>query len=134
MKASQNKPDYVDSIYFVSDGDRDFMATIKKADGEPWLMEYRFRYYVDDKAFDSEDVKNWYTVNTPDDSQYTLSRLREGMQLRMIPSLELEFCSKVDVVELQCYQSDPKFFFELTSRPWANVKHLTTAEAEAMDI
>lgn len=28
----------------------------------PWVFFYRFRYYVDNKAHDSDDVKNWYSV------------------------------------------------------------------------
>jgi len=29
-------------------------------EGNQYVMEYRFRYHVDDKTFDSKDKKNWY--------------------------------------------------------------------------
>ena len=34
-------------------------------EGSQWIMEYRFRYYKDDKVFDSKDVKNWYKMAAP---------------------------------------------------------------------
>lgn len=37
------------------------------AEGEKYIIEYRFRYYLDDKAFDSEDIKNWYRMEIQKD-------------------------------------------------------------------
>jgi hypothetical protein len=49
-------------------------------DGDNWIMEYRFRYYVDDKTFDSEDVKNWYTHKIPVD-KYTEDEVISAMRM-----------------------------------------------------
>lgn len=40
----------------------------------------------------------------------------------MLIAIEERMQSKADFVDLQCLDSDPKFLFELTSRPWAHVK------------
>jgi len=44
----------------------DFLGGVWR-DGDNYVMEYRFRYYVDDKTFDSEDKKNWYSAEIPTD-------------------------------------------------------------------
>lgn len=36
-------------------------AATRQSDGSV-VIEYRFRYYVDDKSFDSVDKKNWWRV------------------------------------------------------------------------
>jgi hypothetical protein len=47
--------------------DQDWMAGLRELEpNQKYSFTYRFRYYKDDKAFDSKDVKNWYegTVNS----------------------------------------------------------------------
>ena len=39
-------------------------------------LVYRFRYYVDDKAFDSEDKKNWYKGTLTGTRNYVLLSMR----------------------------------------------------------
>jgi hypothetical protein len=48
-------------IWFVGLPDSDWLASIFMEDGKACLV-YRFRYHVDDKAFDSKDKKNWYRM------------------------------------------------------------------------
>ncbi len=42
----------------------DYLAALWRED-DVYVMEYRFRYYVDDKTFDSDDKKNWYRAEIP---------------------------------------------------------------------
>ena len=62
---------HVLGMWFVFDHqEKDWMCTVsQKERGEPWVMDYRFRYYVDDKVHGSEDKKNFYRmqfkVDTP---------------------------------------------------------------------
>lgn len=37
----------------------DWLAAIERG-SDAYHLIYRFRYYVDDKSFDSDDTKNWY--------------------------------------------------------------------------
>lgn len=48
-------------VWAVSLNDEsDYLAALWRDDDGNFVMEYRFRYYVDDKTFDSKDRKNWY--------------------------------------------------------------------------
>ena len=44
----------------------DFLGSVWR-DGGDYIMAYRFRYYEDDKTFDSKDRKNWYEARMPAD-------------------------------------------------------------------
>lgn len=46
-------------MWYLSMEDQDWMAQINDED-DHFYMQYRHRYYKDDKNFDSEDVKKWY--------------------------------------------------------------------------
>lgn len=51
-------------MWFVASKEADWLAMLFKHEGESWQCVYRFRYYKDKRAFDSEDVKSWYTIET----------------------------------------------------------------------
>jgi hypothetical protein len=124
--------DYIHSVYFVGNGlDADWMGRMVRDKGQ-WRFEYRFRYYKDDKAFDSKDVKNWYAFAAKEPGDEGAINLLEGLKKIMLPLLEVKFRSKMDVVMLECSTSDPKVLFELGSRPWANVKRLSKEEFEGL--
>lgn len=44
----------------------DWLGYVFQPPGAPWRFEYRFRYHVDDKAFDSKDKKSWYAFAARD--------------------------------------------------------------------
>lgn len=114
--------EYVDSIYFTGGNGEDWLARIYKRNGGPWELEYRFRYHVDDKAFDSEDKKSHYHATAPDGSPEFLEKARESTRA-ILNLLAARYGDREpEIVELQCYNDDAKFFFELTSRKWAHVK------------
>ena len=49
-------------IWFVElGGSQDWLGAVWRTD-EGTILRYRFRYYVDDKTFDSDDKKSWYEV------------------------------------------------------------------------
>jgi hypothetical protein len=48
-------------FWFVTIPNGDWMAGLQALDGGRFKLQYRFRYYKDDKAFDSDDKKNWYS-------------------------------------------------------------------------
>ncbi len=110
---------WIHSIWFISDGTKDYLAMLGKSDGR-WVLKYRFRYYVDDKAHGSSDRKSQYCATMQDDSQASLANALGAIH-SLIPVLEQQFGSKVEMIDLQCPNDDPKVFFELSSRPWAHV-------------
>ena len=50
-------------VWFVGLPDQDWLASIDLVGDEARLI-YRFRYHDDDKAWESEDRKNWYQMQT----------------------------------------------------------------------
>jgi hypothetical protein len=44
---------------------------------EKYLLTYRFRYYKDDKVFDSEDTKNWYEGTVSGTRNYVVQSFRQ---------------------------------------------------------
>lgn len=121
---------YIDSIHFVCfKSEQDFLMTIFRETtpenpdgaGSPWKARWRFRYYVDHKAHDSEDRKSAYACKA-DGSQESLDRLRHMSTLlanQMRKDTEEVFH---EVVELQCRNDHPKMMFEIGSRDWAHLK------------
>lgn len=49
-------------IWYVQIGTSDWMASVWLKDDGTAEGGYRWRHYRDDKAFDSKDEKNWYTL------------------------------------------------------------------------
>lgn len=60
---------YYSRVWFLFSPEqpRDVLAVLRRElpDGL-WRLEYRFRYYNDDKAFDSTDRKNFYSGTYPE--------------------------------------------------------------------
>jgi hypothetical protein len=57
---------YVLGFWYVQGEGCDWLAAVTREPNEPFVMRYRFRYYVDDKDFDSGDVKSWWEARFPD--------------------------------------------------------------------
>ena len=113
---------WVYGIWYVQGKDCDWMGSLSKQDDKV-VLEYRFRYYKDDRAFDSKDTKNWYTGSSPvEDLEKNLAGFLSGV----LPIIEQYLDSKADFVDLQCSGDDPKVLFELGSRPWASLRIETT--------
>jgi hypothetical protein len=65
---------YLDTI----PGKQDWLAAITEiVPDSQYELVYRFRYYKDDKAFDSEDIKNWFRVAITGTKAYTIASMRE---------------------------------------------------------
>jgi hypothetical protein len=113
--------DWVYGIWFIAGDGVDWMATLFN-DGDRWIFEHRLRYY-DPESTDPHDGK---------DQKYWDRRARDGSTDVAILAADInEFAQTVrrklkadltDFVLFECTRGDPKFFFELASRPWAHPK------------
>lgn len=98
---------------------RDWLgAAWKDAEG-PWHVTYRFRYYRDDKVWDSLDEKNWYEATAEGKSKEEVVDLLRKMADMLVaggfaPELSWLTPDSDDVVYLQ---------HVLQSQKWASVKH-----------
>jgi hypothetical protein len=68
-------------VWFVSTvpNKQDWMAGVRELEPDAkYELTYRFRYYKDDKVFDSEDKKNWYrAMLTGRTRSYVIASTRE---------------------------------------------------------
>lgn len=62
---------YVAAMFFLfaPDNTQDWHGIVwRERPGDIWHFDYRFRYYMDDKAHDSEDEKSWYACTMAADA------------------------------------------------------------------
>jgi len=121
---------YMHGIWYVHSRDNsgDWLAQLGKAGGK-WVLQYRFRYYADDKSVGSEDKKNWVEARAEDDSDASRDKMLGALKV-LLPLIEVRYGVRHEFVDLQCAPSDPKFMFELAMRPWCHMKRLTKKEME----
>jgi hypothetical protein len=132
MAATFNGMSWVYGQWFVGDGKSDWLGTLGiDAKDDVWVLEYRFRYYEDEKAHDSKDRKNWYHTRGPDKSDATRDKFLAGVKMLLL-LLEAKFGAKADFVDLQCGADNPKIFFEISSRPWSHMRVATPEEEAAI--
>lgn len=126
-----SKDIYIYGIWFCGNGKQDWMACLSRKDGEGWKLQYRFRYYSDDLAFESKDTKNWYSFTCTDSSDECGRVTAEKVNELVHSMLGRDMGTTIDFVDLQCRGDDPKVFFEMGSRPWSNMKVMSKEEAIA---
>lgn len=112
---------YVEAVWYVAWEHMDWMAMVYR-DGpdRPWRATYRFRYYKDNEAWQSEDEKSIYDVKGTDGSDTTREVLAHGFDeviAAMAQDPGVRTHEKLDI------HGDSDRFVELfTSRSWAHVK------------
>jgi hypothetical protein len=125
------EPKWVYGIWFAHDGGKsDWFGKLFR-DGEGKIIfEHRFRYYHEESnnPHDGKDRKNWYTA-TMEDSEKNMKAAVDSVEQLLRGPLAERYPHQ-DFLKLECKEDDPKFFFELSSRPWAHVKQMSTAEYE----
>lgn len=63
------KGNYISRIWFLSKKGTNYdvlMNLMRQLPDGPWTLEYRFRYYKDDKTHGSEDEKSRWTATFPE--------------------------------------------------------------------
>lgn len=111
---------YYVGIWFIGGQEKDWMLCLYR-EGDEWKIQYRWRYYKDQKAFGSKDEKSWYGFNVSVSSRtekemmgkidVIAKKLAEDMksplEIVMIQSGDIEFVTKV-----------------LTAQPWAHTQQV----------
>ena len=114
-----NKDDYVLGVWYAeNEKNNNWLMTIKRdtKNKEDWQMEYRFRYAKDDKAWDSDDVKNFYNG--------TITGLSEEEVLEkcntIFEHIQLEYKKNPKYIEVK--GDGEKFAYLMAQENWCNVK------------
>ena len=111
-----NSDCWVYGFWYVDGDDKNWLACLSKRDGS-WRLDYRFRYYRDDKAHDSDDKKSWYTGKMNGDQPVEKILAAVG---QAVAAIEKEYGNKADFLSLECQGDDPKVFFEIGATSWGN--------------
>ena len=111
------KDDYIIGCWFAGGPKSDWLAHLYARKGEI-VGKYRFRYHKDDKAFDSQDEKNWYQVGPLEDTSENRAKTAEAFTIMYEASYAFGF-EEGDHFE----GGTPEEFMEwFTSRPFVHVK------------
>lgn len=109
-------------VWFANlpEDDGDFMAAVFRKRGESkWQIRYRFRYYADKRAHDSDDRKSWWSGSFDGDAAKAKAAVENmcaviGMRRR-------------DFVDMAGAKTAREMLELLAARPWA---HLQTEGAK----
>lgn len=105
------------AIAFVAWDSGDWMVCVWNDQEDTQHLQYRFRYYVDDRAFDSSDEKRWYEASGPvmsDDAAINI--LRAAMT-------SIALATEAHVADLIIICGDYKSAFRaLHAAPWVHIK------------
>lgn len=113
------KQSYVLAQWFAENeaGD-DFMMCVYKKDKLDlnFVGKYRFRYRKDDKIFDSEDKKVWYTINFFNEAEQLIL-------MKMDYFINNLIAAKFKKVDKSIVQGDTAKWIELAKKTtWCNMK------------
>lgn len=110
-------------IWFVGLSDSDWLASIFMEDGKPCLV-YRFRYHVDDKAFDSKDRKHWYQMQPhaadPGDVEKLVDVVRS-----MAEVMALQYDTEVYELMMENFADLNAFMKEFSKAPFVSMQQET---------
>jgi hypothetical protein len=124
---SLDEDTYVRAVWFVECERCDVLGWMYRPKGEHWRIGYRFRHYVDGKAFDSEDRKNaWSIKPNHDDHEPTeaeLAQIESAMDetLALVAARERRTYPKAYMQKLDCRCLGPEAGERVKLQPWANV-------------
>lgn len=120
---------WVYGVWHVQGDKCDWLASLWRK-GDKAYLEYRFRYYRDDKTHNSEDEKIWHDAEGPADKiEVAAAALRD-----VAKCVAKDWNSTVDFIDLQCQGGDPKVMFELGSQPWTNMRLVEWPRGEWVDV
>lgn len=111
-------------IWYVSTipDEQDWMGAVSEiAPEEKYKLVYRFRYYKDDKIFESEDKRNWYRCECSGSRAYCIASLRnvaKGLADAAGGQQVYETINNGDYQDfLRRFQAQPFVFMRMESKP-----------------
>lgn len=114
--------DHVVAVFFQSwNNDTDWLSTIWIRDGKA-MAAYRFRYYEDDKNFDSEDRKSWYALSS--DKEGGAEEILKAMKL--VAEASRLHNAPLTIDDLIMVNGTKEKMLELMAeKPWCHIKRMS---------
>lgn len=114
------------AIWFVQLSPISDMTGAASRTPEGYKFIYRFRYYADEKTFNSEDIKHWYETRAPkeeteenfiDKVRFTVNALYAIAQISYPRAFKDEILTKG--------KTPDQIIEEFKSKPWAHSSKVT---------
>lgn len=124
------------AIWFMGCGDEfDVLFSLSKnSDKKDHLtITYRFRYYVDDKVFDSKDIKNWYKVTIAPRKNSTLKKMiaeATSVVENLIVAMGLNYNGEIETFATirRKNENDKDFMKRFSAHPSTHMKTVNESE------
>jgi hypothetical protein len=104
--------------------DQDWLCSVSEHD-DGIHIDYRFRYYNDDKTFDSEDTKNWYKAVVPKDETPSALEIAKDLTAKLS---EMSGCPSYELIRGE--STFEQFMEEFATLPFVDMKSMSKEEAE----
>lgn len=122
---------YMSGLWFIQGFDMDWLGTLWRDEGEPFVFDYRFRYYRDNLATaDSKDEKHFFRVSfLPSDTEEFCVGVIKTMVNQLIRS---GFSFDEAMVYMPIKSDDSKEIMSLLSlQPWVHYEGKPKQAAQA---
>jgi hypothetical protein len=104
---------------------QDWLAAVREIEPDAkYELTYRLRYYKDDKAFDSNDKKNWYGGTVTGTRNYIILSMRKVADM-------LASVSKAKVYEVVNDKGLDQFLRDFQDQPYAFARMVVAGGADA---
>lgn len=121
-----NENDYVLGVWFIEHDKSNVMSIFKRDDDENnWIGELRFRHFIDDKVFGSEDKKTVYDITVKNKTE------DEVIEMQAKWMHEASGLSLASTIDHFIVKGDGKKFMEMAlTKEWMHMSstHITPTE------
>ncbi len=114
---------YFYGIWIIDTPEVNYMACLSKPKDGDWEFQYRFRYTVDDKVFDSEDIKNWYSFRV--NKSESIDALLPGI-LNILRTIANKMGATLDFIELKMDGGNKEIMDRIKTHKSMNSKQVTS--------
>lgn len=107
-----------------------FMMGARRDESGEWDIQYRLRYYRDDKAFDSDDRKSWWVIGAP-----KLATVDQVLQIGRDLARKIQALGGGQIYELvrEPGETMPHLMQRFREMPYANTKMAPGPIKDAID-
>ena len=135
VKGSVELDDHIRGFFFIGTSDKNVMSSLSEYD-DHFTIVHRLRLYLDDKNFDSEDIKHFMAVDVPK-PKYTMKNVIDFMEdfftnLREVSKQHGEKPEEYVLLRGEAKLDD--FMDEFAKLPFVHMRKATEEEAERMGL
>ena len=111
-------------VWFLSTikNKQDWLAAVREIEPDAkYELVYRFRYYKDDKPYDSADTKNWYKGEITGTRSYVIAAIRSV-------AAKLAWAARQPLYEVMNDRGLNQFMRDFEKQPWAFARMMSKEE------